>query len=108
MKTYQIVLKSILCNFFKFVGHEDKYYRTMELMKERTSYAYRMQVELLTCPPTQHYNSAQKFATPSQCNKVPQYNTPCVYNQGNKGGFIRGGCGINHKRRMWNMRIWKR
>jgi len=58
------------------------------------------------------YNNAQKFGTPlqynntlqcvappqynsakPQYNQAPQYNKPCGDNQGNKGGFIRGGFG---------------
>jgi hypothetical protein len=51
MQKYQTIPKSKLCNFFKFVGHEDKDCRTMELMKERTSDAYRKKVELMKGPP---------------------------------------------------------
>jgi len=47
MQKYQIVPKSTFCNFCKFVGHEDKDCRALEIIKERTAYAYRMQVELM-------------------------------------------------------------
>jgi hypothetical protein len=42
---YHIVPKSTFCNFCKLVGHEDKDYRTLEMMKERIAYTYRVQVE---------------------------------------------------------------
>jgi hypothetical protein len=51
MQKYQTVTKNIFCNLYKFVGHEDKDCRTMELMKERTSDAYRKKVELMKVPP---------------------------------------------------------
>jgi hypothetical protein len=98
------------------VGHEDKDCRTLEIMKERTSYTYRVQAELMTGQPMQQftmqpqynnvqkfivppqYNNAQQFATPPQYNnahfqynQAPQYNTPCRENQGNRGGFKGGG-----------------
>jgi hypothetical protein len=47
MKKYQIVPNTTFCIFFKLVGHEDKDCITLEIMKERTSYAYRVQVELM-------------------------------------------------------------
>jgi hypothetical protein len=45
----------------------------MEIIKERTSDDYRMQYELMTGPP------AHQFIVP------PQYNTPHIDNQGNRG-----------------------
>ena len=42
MKKYHIVPKSSYCNFCKSVGHDDKYCRTMDLMRERTSETYRV------------------------------------------------------------------
>jgi hypothetical protein len=48
MKKYKIVPKSMYCTFFKSIGHNDEDYRTMELMRERTSYAYRVQGEIMT------------------------------------------------------------
>jgi hypothetical protein len=44
MKKYQTMPKSTFCNFCKSVGHEDKDCRTLEMMKERTSDAYRIVV----------------------------------------------------------------
>ena len=51
MKKYQTLPKSTLCNFCKSMGHEDKDCQTLEMMKERTSDAYRMQDEPMTGPP---------------------------------------------------------
>jgi hypothetical protein len=42
MQKYQTMPKSTFYNFCKFVGHEDKDFQTMEMMKERTSDTYRM------------------------------------------------------------------
>ena len=53
MQKYQEVPKSTFYNFFKSVGNEDRDCRTLEMMKERTSDAYRMQVE----PLVQQYNN---------------------------------------------------
>jgi hypothetical protein len=51
MKNYQIVPKTIFCNFCKSVGHEDKDCRTLEMMKERKSYEYMVQAKLMTTKP---------------------------------------------------------
>jgi hypothetical protein len=69
-------LRSIwkLCNFCKFVRHEDKDCRTLEMMKETTSYAYRMQDELMIGPPAQQYNNTKNFTVPPQYNNAQQYN----------------------------------
>jgi hypothetical protein len=66
MQKYQTMPKSTFCNFCKSVGHEDKDCRTLEMMKERTSDAYRMQVEPMTGPPVHKYNNAQQFTVPPQ------------------------------------------
>lgn len=42
MQKYQTVPMNSYCTFCKSVGHDDKDYRTMELMRERTSDAYRV------------------------------------------------------------------
>jgi hypothetical protein len=47
MQKYKTKPKSTFCNFCKSVGHEEKKCRTLELMKKRTSDAYRMQDELM-------------------------------------------------------------
>jgi hypothetical protein len=57
MKKYQTIPKSTFYNLCKFVGHEDKDCRTLEIMKERTSDAYRMQVEPMIGPFVQQYNN---------------------------------------------------
>jgi hypothetical protein len=91
MQKYQTMPKSTLCNFYKSVGHEDKDFRTMELIKEGTSYAYRMLAELMTGPPAQEYNNVKHFVVPPKYNKVPWYNRLCTDNEGNIGGKGRGG-----------------
>jgi hypothetical protein len=48
MQKYQKIPKSSYCNFYKSVGHDDIDYRTMDLMRERTSDAYRVQGEIMT------------------------------------------------------------
>jgi hypothetical protein len=48
MHKYQKVPKSSYCNFFKSVGHDDKYFRTMDMMRERTSKTYRVQEKMMT------------------------------------------------------------
>lgn len=50
------------------------------MMKERASDAYTMQDEQMMGQPV------QQFTTPTQYNKVPQYNTLRTGNQGNEGG----------------------
>jgi hypothetical protein len=48
MHKYKTVSKGSYCNFCKSVGHDDKDCRMMELMREITSYTYRVQEEM-TC-----------------------------------------------------------
>jgi hypothetical protein len=84
MQKYQIVPKNSYCTFCKSMGHDDKDCRTMELMRERTSNAYRVQVEMMngkaTSPfnqPLPPYNTAQQqYNTMQQPynNAQPQYN----------------------------------
>jgi hypothetical protein len=78
MQKYQTIPKSTFCNFCKSVGHEDKDCRTLEIMKERTSYAYRVQDELMTTQPmcNNKYNNAQQpqYNTVQQFQAQPQYN----------------------------------
>jgi hypothetical protein len=45
MQKYQTMPKSTFYNFCKFFGHEEKDCRTLEMMKERTLDAYRMQAK---------------------------------------------------------------
>jgi hypothetical protein len=47
MHKYQTVLRISYCNFCKSMGHDEKYCRTMDLMRERTSDAYRVQAEMM-------------------------------------------------------------
>jgi hypothetical protein len=92
MQKYQTVPKSSYCNFCKSVGHDDKDCRTMELMRERTSDAYRVQAEMMTGQATpqfnqvpapyntaqQQYNTVQQpynTAQPQYNTTQPQYNT---------------------------------
>jgi hypothetical protein len=122
MQKYQTVPKSSYCNFCKSVGHDDKDCRTMELMRERTSDAYRVQAEMMTGQATpqfnqvpapyntaqQQYNTAQQpynTAQPqynttqpqyntTQYNQAPQYNAPRGDRAGYRGGGrARGGFG---------------
>jgi hypothetical protein len=48
MQKYKTVPKSSYCNFFKSMGHDDKDCRTMEMMREITSYTYRVQEKMMT------------------------------------------------------------
>jgi hypothetical protein len=59
MQKYQMVPKTTFYNFCKSFGHEEKDCITLEIMKERTSDTYRVQVELMTGKPMQQpqYNS---------------------------------------------------
>jgi hypothetical protein len=61
MQKYKIELNNTFCNFCKSVGHEDKNCRTLELMKEITSYAYSMHVELMVGHAAPHFGNAQQF-----------------------------------------------
>jgi hypothetical protein len=71
MQKYQTVPKNSYCTFCKSVGHDDKDCRTMELMRERTSDAYRVQAEMMTGQATPQFNQA-----PAPYNTVQQqYNT---------------------------------
>jgi hypothetical protein len=67
MKKYHTIPKSSYCNFCKPVGHDEKYCRTMDLLKERTSDTYKVQEEMMSgkvspqfnqVPPP--YNNAQQ------------------------------------------------
>ena len=55
MHKYKTIPKSSYCNSCKSVGHDDKDCRTMELMRERTSDTYRMQVEMMTGQDAPHF-----------------------------------------------------
>jgi hypothetical protein len=89
MQKYQTVPKSSYCNFCKSVGHDDKDSITMELMRERTSYAYRVQDEMMTGQVVpqfnqvpapyntaqQQYNTTQKpYNAPQPHYNIVQYN----------------------------------
>jgi len=70
--------KNVYFTFFKPVGHNDKDYRTMDLIRERTSDTYRVQAEMMTGKDALQFNQA-----PPQYNIVPQqYNNvqPQQYN----------------------------
>jgi hypothetical protein len=71
MQKYQTVSKSSYYTFCKSVGYGDKYCRIMELMRERTLDAYRVQAEMMTRQAAPQFNQA-----PSPYNTAqPQYNT---------------------------------
>jgi hypothetical protein len=61
MQKYKTKPKSTFCNFCKSVGHEDKNCRTLELMKERTSDAYKMQDELMEGHTAPQFGNVQQF-----------------------------------------------
>jgi hypothetical protein len=42
LQKYQSTPKNLFCNFRKSVGHEEKYCRAFDLMREHTSYVYRI------------------------------------------------------------------
>jgi hypothetical protein len=48
MQKYQTIPKSSYCNFCKLVGHDEKDCKTMDLVRQRTSDAYRVQEEMMT------------------------------------------------------------
>jgi hypothetical protein len=48
MQKYQTVPKSSYCTFCKSVGHDDKDFKTIKLMRERISNTYRVQAEMMT------------------------------------------------------------
>jgi hypothetical protein len=58
MQKYQNVPKNSYCTFCKSVGHDDKDCRTMELMQERTSDAYRVHAEIMTGQAMPQFNQA--------------------------------------------------
>jgi hypothetical protein len=115
MQKYQTVPKNYYFTFCKLVGHDNKDYRTMELMREITSDAYRVQAEMMTqkempqfnqAPAPyntaqqqfniaqQPYNNAQPLYNPTQpqyntaqYNHAPQYNVP----RGDRTGYRGGG-----------------
>jgi hypothetical protein len=79
------------------VGHDDKDCKTIDLMRERTSYTYRVQEEIIIgqvapqfnqVPPPYNnaekhyknvqpqYNNVQPQYNPMQYNQVPRYNAP--------------------------------
>jgi hypothetical protein len=55
MQKYKIVPKSSYCIFCKSVGHDDKDYGTMELMRERNSDTYKVQVEMMKGQVSPHF-----------------------------------------------------
>jgi hypothetical protein len=102
------VPKSSYYNFFKSVVHDEKDFRTMELMRERTLETYRVQVEMMIgqdAPdfnqvPTPYNTTTQQYNTahpqynimhpqynPAQYNQVPQYNAL----QGDRASYRGGG-----------------
>jgi hypothetical protein len=54
-----MVPKSSYCIFCKSVGHDDKEYRTLKLMRERTPDTYRVQAEMITDQVAPQFNIAQ-------------------------------------------------
>jgi ribosomal protein S18 len=58
MQKYQTVPKNAYCTFCKSVGNDDKDYKTMDLMRERTSDTYRVQAEMMTGKDAPQFNQA--------------------------------------------------
>jgi hypothetical protein len=79
MQKYQTVPKNAYYTFCKSVGHDDKDCKTMDLMRERTSDTYRVQVKLMTGQAALQFNQEppQYNALPQQYNNAQpqQYNT---------------------------------
>jgi hypothetical protein len=100
MQKYKTVRKFSYCIFCKLVGRDDKDCRTMELMRKRNPYTYRVQEEMMKgqfsphfiqVPPPynnvqRQYNNVQPQYNPSQYNQVPQYSAP----RGDRGGYKGG------------------
>jgi hypothetical protein len=68
-------MRNMFCNFCRSVGHNEKDYRPLELMKECTMNAYTVQSE------------EESEGGMCQCN------TPRGYNQGGRRRFIGRGRG---------------
>jgi hypothetical protein len=73
LQKYKITPRKFFYNFFNSVGHEEKDYRTFNLMRERIYNMYRIQEE----------NFVEKWSG-------PQYNTQRGFNPWNRGKFGRG------------------
>jgi hypothetical protein len=63
MQKYQTIPKNSYCTFCKSVGHDDKDCRTMELMRERTSDAYKVQAEMIIGQAAPQFNLAPAHTT---------------------------------------------
>jgi hypothetical protein len=48
--------KNLILHLLQVVGHDDKYCRTMELMRERTLDAYRVQAKMMTGQAVPEFN----------------------------------------------------
>jgi hypothetical protein len=76
MQNYQSIAKNLFCNFCKFVGHDEKDFRTLDLMRKCITDAYIVQWE------------------EGPKGGITQYNTLRRYRGGFKGqrrgGFGRG------------------
>jgi hypothetical protein len=84
------------------MGHEDKNCRTLKLIKERISDAYKMQAQLMTRQTAPQFGNVHQFQElpeflqPPQYNQAPQYHQQNMDPHGNRGGFRgrgRGGMG---------------
>jgi hypothetical protein len=85
MQKYQTISKSSYCKFFKSVGHDDKDCKTMDLMREITLDAYRVQEEMMIAQfapqfnqvPALYNTAQQQYNTVHQQYNTtqPQYNT---------------------------------
>jgi hypothetical protein len=64
MQKYNIVPKISYCNFCKSTGHDDKDYRILELMRDRTLETYRVQVYMMTGKSAPQFNNVQPQFNP--------------------------------------------
>jgi hypothetical protein len=70
LQKYQSMPRNLFCKFFKSIGHKENDFQAFDLLRERTSYVYRIQEE--------------NFMTEEG---DPQYNNQKGLSPGIQGGF---------------------
>jgi hypothetical protein len=80
MHKYQITARNLYCNFLKSVGHDEKDWCTLDLMREHNVDSYIVQGE-----------EGKEGGVP-QCNTWKGYNQGgrCIFICHRRGGFNRG------------------
>jgi hypothetical protein len=73
LQKYQEYTKELILQFLQVIGHEEKDFHTFDLMREHTSYMYKIQEENVVIE-----------------GGGPQYNNQRGFNPGNRGNFGRG------------------